>query len=247
MNPDKHSGRIKFDMKFFLLIICFCTAFSAVADEKTITNKVDNSKSLNTATNKVEMTAEQRLLAAFPQLLWSRAKLEFMFEKRAELGSALGAGANSDDQAFKLAKQMEAVFKKDDDIKTFTEGWKMAGRIHSQSANFTKPGYTLSGITGEIQLLFERDELISFGFWTDGSDADFAKLYQVLIRACGSPGERIIRDKDDSKISWMIAGNTNRYVVELSHRRWVLSSSVEVERGMTIFLKQPTRESAPKM
>jgi hypothetical protein len=104
-------------MKTFLLIVYFCAAFSIFADERTITNKVENSKSLNTATNKEEMTGEQRLLAAFPQLSWSRAKLEFSFEMQAEIASALAAGANSDDEAFKWAKQMEAVFNKDDDIK----------------------------------------------------------------------------------------------------------------------------------
>jgi hypothetical protein len=237
-------------MKILLLIVCFYAAFSVVADEnadeKTNTNKVENPKSLNTATKKVEMTAEQRLLAGFPQLLWSRTKLEFMFEKRAETASALAAGANSDDEAFKLAKQMEAVFKKGDNIKMFTEGWKMSGRIHSDTVNFSKPGYTLSGITGEIQLLFDRDKLISLSFCTDGSDADFAKLYQVLVRACNSSGARTINGKDDSEISWTIAGSTNRYDVQLSHKIWRLSNSVEVERGMTIFIKQPTRESAPK-
>jgi hypothetical protein len=233
-------------MKTFLLVFCFCAAFSAVADEKTITNKVENSKSLNTATNEVEMTAEQRLLAAFPQLSWSRAKLEFSFEMQAEIASALAAGANSDDEAFKWAKQMEVVFNKDDDIKMFTKGWKMSGRIHSDTVNFSKPSYTLSGITGEIQLLFDRDKLISLSFWTDGSDADFAKLYQVLIHACISPGERTINSKDDSQINWTIAGSTTRYDVQLSNKIWKLSNSVEVERGMTIFIKQPTRESAPK-
>jgi len=49
-----------------MLIVCFYAAFSAVADEKALTNKVENSKSFDTATNKVETTAEQRLLAAFP-------------------------------------------------------------------------------------------------------------------------------------------------------------------------------------
>lgn len=241
-------AELKSNMKTFLLIVCFCAVSSAVADEKTITNKVENPRSLDAVTNKVEMTAEQRLLAAFPQLLWSRTKLEFMFEKRTEMASSLAAGANSDDEAFKLAKGMEAVFKKDDDIKMFTEGWKMSGRMHSDTVNFSKPSYTLSGITGEIQLLFDRDKLISLSFWTDGSDADFAKLYQVLIRACSSAGERTINGKDDSEINWTIAGSTNRYDVQLSHKRWAskLSNSVEVERGMTIFIKQPTRESAPK-
>jgi hypothetical protein len=232
-------------MKAFLLILCFGAVFSAVADEKTITNKVEKSKSLNTATNKAEMTAEQRLLAAFPQLSWSRAKLEFGFEMRAEIGSALAAGANSDDEAFKWAKKMEAAFQKGDDRKMFTEGWKMSGRIHSDTVNFSKPSYTLSSITGEIQLLFDRDKLISLSFWTDGSDTDFAKLYQVLVRACNSPGQRTINGKDDSAINWFVLGGTNRYEIVFSHKIFRLSNSVEVERGMTIFIKHPTRESAP--
>lgn len=219
-----------------ILIVGFCAAFSVVADEKA-TNKVESSASTNTS-----MDSEQRLLAAFPQLLWSRAKLEFMFEKKDEIASALTAGANSDDQAFKLAKQIEIVFKKDDDFRIFTEGWKMSGRVHSNIVTFTKSTYTLSGITGEIHLLFEHDKLVSLSFWTDGSDADFAKLYQVLVRACNSPGERTVNGKDDSKINWMMAGSTNRYDVELSHKRW----AAELERGMTIIVKQPTRENTPK-
>jgi hypothetical protein len=160
---------------------------------------------------------------------------------QAGIASALAAGANSDDEAFKWAKQTEVVFNKNDDIKMFTTGWKMSGRIHSDSVNFSKSSYTLSGITGEIQLLFDRDKLISLSFWTDGSDADFAKLYQVLIRACISPGERTINSKDDSQINWTIAGSTNRYDVQLSNKTWRLSNPVEVERGMTIFIKRPTR------
>jgi hypothetical protein len=203
----------------------------------TITNNVENSISLNTSTDKVETVAEQQLLAAFPQLLWSRAKLEFMFENQAETESALAAGANSDDEAFKLAKKMETVFQKGDDVKMFTEGWKMSGQIHSDTVNFTKSGYTLSGITVEIQLLFNRDKLISLSFWTDGSDRDFANLYQVLVRACNSSGERTVSSTDDSQIDWTIVGGINRYDVELSHKIWRLSDSVEVERGMTIFIK----------
>jgi len=228
-------------MKTFLLVCCFCAACSIFADEKIITNKVENTKSPNTATNKVEMTAEQQLLAAFPQLSWSRAKLEFGFEMRAEIGSALTAGANSEDEAFKWAKKMEATFQKGEDRKMFTEGWKMSGRIHSDTVNFSKPDYTLLGITGEIQLLFDRDKLVSLSFWTDGSDADFAKLFQVLTRACGSPGERTSYGKDDSKIDWAIAGSANRYDVQLSHKIWRLSKSVEAERGMTIIVKRPAR------
>lgn len=235
----------EFKMKIFLVIVCFCTAFSIVADEKKIANKVENPKSLNAGTNKVEMTGEQRLLTAFPQLLWSRTKLEFMFENRARIASALAGGANSEDEAFKLAKQMELVFKKEDDRKMFTEGWKMSGKINSKTANFSKLNYALSGIPGEIELLFDQHKLISLSFWADKSDADFAKLYEFLKRVCNSPGQRKINGDDDRRINWVISGSTNRYEVELSHRTWKLSKSVEVERGMTIFIKPPILEIAP--
>jgi hypothetical protein len=209
----------------------------AAKPKPTINNEVDNSMLLNTATNKVDTAAEQQLLAAFPQLLWSRAKLEFGFEMRAEIGSALTTGANSDDEAFKWAKKMEAVFPKGDDTKMFTEGWKMSGQIHSDTVNFTKEGYTLSGITVEIQLLFYREKLISLSFWTDGSDRDFANLYQVLVRACNSPGQRTVSSKDDSQINWTIVGSANRYDIDLSKQIWILSDSVKVDRGMTIIIK----------
>jgi hypothetical protein len=244
---DQLRGRTN-NMKTFLLIVCFCTAFSAVADEKTITNKVENSESLNTATNIMEMTVEQRLLTAFPQLSWSRAKLEFSFEMQAEIASALAVGANSEDEAFKWAKKKETMFKKDDDIKMFTKGWKLTGRIHSETVYFSKSVYTLSGITGEIGLLFDRGNLIHISFYTDGSDTDFSKLYQVLIRACNSPGQRVINGKDDSEIDWTVLGSTNRYDIQLSHNKSInkLNNSTEVVRGVTIFVKRPTRESAPK-
>ncbi len=188
-----------------------------------------------------QKSPEESLLAAFPQLLWSSTKLEFMFEKRAELGSALAAGANSDDQAVKLAKQMETMFADSDERKKFTEGWKITGKVHSETVNFSKPNFMLSGIIGGIELLFDRDKLTSLSFWTDGSDRDFANLYRILARACNSPGERTIEGKDDSKINWTVVGSTNRYDVIFSSKKWEskVSNSVEVERGMTVFIKHP--------
>ena len=181
-----------------------------------------------------EIAAERDLLAAFPQLSWSRAKLEFIFEKKAELGSSVASGANTGDAAFKLAKEMEPTFKNREEIKTFTEGWKMTGKLHSKTVDFTKAKYTLSGITGEIDMLFNENALISLSFWTDGSDTDFASLYKMLVRACHTPGERTTSGKDDSEIKWSIVGSPKSYEVKLSHRRW--GKSGELERGMTIFV-----------
>jgi hypothetical protein len=224
-------------MKMLTLTAYFCIVVFGAADEQLLTNKAGTSASVNGATNQPGKTPEERLLAVFPQLLWTRTKLEFMFEQRAKMALALEAGANSDDEALKLAKDMKSVFTKDDDVKMFTEGWKMSGRVHSETVNFSKTNYTLAGIAGENQLLFDRAALISFSLWTDGSDTDFAKLYQVLIRACGSSGDRTIRDKNWSEINWTITGRTNRYNIQLSHRKW--ENSGESERGMTIFVKHP--------
>ena len=197
------------------------------------TSADDGSRSAAGSTNKLERTPEQSLLAGFPHLLWPRKKLEFMFIQQEKATSALLAGASSDDVAFMVAKEMVKVFDKGEDRKVFTEGWKMTGRLESQSAAFTKVNYTLSGITGEIEMLYDGDRLISFSFYTDGNDAAYARLYQLLVRACSSPGRRTLDDKENGKVEWTIAGNANSYEVQMSQRRF----KSELERGVTIFVK----------
>jgi len=221
----------------------FWVTLFAAAAEKTTSNAVANPKASAATTNEVAETAEQRLTTFFPQLSWARRKLEFVFEKRAGIAPPLAAGGNSDAEALKLAKEMESVFREDGDVKMFTEGWKMSGRVHSQTVNYSKPNYTLAGIVGEIQLLYDRDTMISFSFWTDGSDTDFAKLYKVLVGACSSPGQRVINGKDDSEIKWTVLGGTNHYDIVLSHSRFQnkLENAVVLERGMTIFIKHPLK------
>jgi hypothetical protein len=163
--------------------------------------------------------------------------LELIFQIRAQTETALLAGTTAEEQAWKAAKQMEGVYKDSAERKCFTEGWKMSGRIHQTTVNFSKKNYALSGISGELQLLYSDDKLISLSFWTDGSDADFAKLYRVLVAACNSTGKREVQDKNDSKVKWVVVGNTFRYDIELSHRRW--GNSGELERGMSIDIKHP--------
>jgi hypothetical protein len=172
--------------------------------------------------------SEEKLLQAFPQLLWSRTNLEFMFEARAKIYAGLQAGESSDALAVKMAAEMEKRFPSSEDQKRFTEGWKMSGKIHEQTSNFSKAACMLNGIPFETELLFYGSRLSTLSFWTD-NDKDFAALYALLVGACGSPGDRHVSGKLDAQINWTILGGAQRYDVELSRR--------DDERGVTFAMK----------
>jgi hypothetical protein len=178
------------------------------------------------ATNSVR-TAEDRLLGAFPELLWSRSDLEFIFEKRAEVRVTLEAGGNQDAAALKLAKDLERRFTSPEKIRVFTDGWKMSGKLHQSTVNFSKDSYAHASIPCEAQVLFDGQKLISLGLWVKG-DKEFAALYRALVEACGSSGEREVSGKNDAQIKWSIPG-TNTYQIVLSRR--------DDERGVDFSIK----------
>jgi hypothetical protein len=182
-----------------------------------------------------QRTAEQDLLARFPQLHWSRAKVEFQFAMKADIRAGLEAGANSDALAFKWAKQMEPLFKSEPERQFFTEGWKMTGRINGQSVNFSRKGYNIMGIPGDLELLYTDDNLLSMSFWVAGSDSVLAALYRPITNACHGPGEHTIWEKDHGKITWKVPGATKRYVVELDNDN---SKPSEPERSLIIWIKR---------
>jgi hypothetical protein len=180
-------------------------------------------------------TVEQSLIAALPPLLWSRAKLEFMFEKRAELSTSLAKGADSDAEAGKMAAQMASLFSSPAERKLFTEGWKMVGKVHSDTVNFSKPGCSLAGATGRIELLFDRERLVSLSFWAD-TDLDLTKLNSAIVHAVGSAGTLTVKGKDASELKWEVSGS-NHYEIILERDS---SDPTETVRGLTIFIKHPS-------
>ena len=176
-------------------------------------------------------SAESALLASFPQLLWSRAKLEFNFELRAGIQSAIEAGSSSEAEAFKWAKRMESTFSDRKEREFFMNGWKMTGRVHSNSVTFSTRAYKPWGVDSEVELLFDRQKLIALNIYAV-ADAGCTKLYQVLTKSCGAPSKRSVTSATEYQFKWMISG-TNHYEAILDSRRF----KSEVERGLTVFVK----------
>jgi hypothetical protein len=189
-------------MLFVLALLAVTTATSSAEDTNATTPPTN-----------VTVSSEDRLLRAFPQLKWSRAKLEFMFAQKAKIATALQAGGTIEQEGLNLAKETDKIFPNEQERKTFTDGWVMSGTIHGKDATFSKKASPLLGLPGfgELQLLYEEDRLVSVIFYTDGSDFDFSELYKMLVAACGADGRREVRSKNDSKIRWEVSGNTHSY------------------------------------
>ena len=111
-------------------------------------------------------------------------------------------------------------------------GWLKPGQNGSTKVVcFSKKGYRLLGVTGDVEFLFEREVLFQLAFYVDG-DEDFSKLYQEVKKSMPSGERRSGNAKSGSRIDWRVLGEMMEYRIGLVRRVF----GEDVERSLEIDL-----------
>lgn len=124
-------------------------------------------------------------------------------------------------------------------------GWLKPGQVVQPKANmFIKKDYSLLGLRGEIQILFDQsvfkgESPCNVGFWIEGEEG-FSALYRAIKKALAVPEQRSGDAKSGSRIEWEVKGQASEYHVALVRRVF----GNDVERSLEIDIKDAGRHRA---